>query len=108
MKREKIGTVDLKYNEKGELESSKFIPEPFIISVKKDQLYTEALNKTDEVEKIKALADISFSSWFNNISEIEISDREKFEIVSEVCICEKLNTNTVKFCRIDYFHQEIV
>ena len=108
MERQKIGTVELKYNEKGELESSKFTPEPIIMGVKKDQLYIEAISKTDEVEKIKALADISFSSWFNNISEIEISDKKEFEIVSEVSLCEKLDTNTVKFCRIDYFHQEIV
>lgn len=107
MKRIEIGTVTTQYNEAGQLLSARFEPTLKIelsSEIKKDLEHN--ISKSEESEVIKFNADFVLGAFFAKITEIELADREKQEIVSEVAHCAKYSSGKVKSCVLKYYFQD--
>jgi len=107
MKKIEIGTVITQYNEAGELLSAKFVPTLTIElsnEIKKD--LEQNISKSEESDVIKFNADFVLGTFFAKMTEIELADREKQEIVSEVVYCAKYQSGKVKYCVLKYYFQD--
>lgn len=76
-------------------------------NITRGELLKQLSENKDEV-KVKLSADLVLATWFNDILEIELADRDKYEVKSEVITCEKYDSGNVKLCVIDYYFQEII
>lgn len=107
MKQVEIGRVVLKYNEEGKVVETHFEP---TMRIQADQTLLNQLEtiKADKDDKIvKANADLVFANWFNKMNEIELADREKYEVASEITECKKDTKGLVRVCSIRYIFKEI-
>lgn len=104
MIKKKIGTVVMVYDEQGNpMTGSSFVPS---ITLNEGST-TELTNiKGATAEDIKVNADLVMANWFNSISNIELADREEWQIVSEIARCEKYPSGSPYLCIIDYHQQK--
>lgn len=102
-----IGNVLMMYDEEGNVINAIFDPtmkldfkEPL-----SDQL--QQIKCSEDVTTVQQNADTIFAGWFSKLNEIELADRTKYEIKSNVLDCEKYPNGKVKKCLIQYVYQEI-
>lgn len=104
-----IGNVQLIYNEQGKLQQGYFTP---TMCIKLDKETIEQLYKipcSKDSNDIKDKAELIMSLWFNKITEIELADRLKYKIESNVKECIMYpNTDKVKSCNIEFSLQLFV
>lgn len=62
---------------------------------------------TEDCDQVKQLAETILASYFSGMTEIELADREKFKITSEVKDCKYTMQGTVLSCDIEFFLEEL-
>lgn len=93
-----IGIVDIDYSSKGEVKNASFRP---TLKVKADAtLKKQLLNlqSSSDSAVIKSNAELMFASWFSKINEIELADRDEYEIHSDMVTCLRYKSGMVKKC----------
>ena len=90
-----IGFVTIKYNQEGILETSEFVP---IIKTVKTKAVT--LDETDnsDPDVIQQKVQSIVGSWFNELNDIELADREEYKLETTLSKCEKWDDGRVKKC----------
>ncbi len=101
-----IGRATIEYDINGRVLYADFQP------TMKVEVPSEVLQKLSSVEAnkeiIKENAATVFAHWFLKTNEIELADRDKFEIVTEIVRCSKYFTNNnVKKCVVRFIFREI-
>lgn len=102
-----IGTVDLYYDEKGSFVSATFKAEP--LDTDKDALL-DRLKFTDGTSEdaIQSQAQVILAAWFSRMNHIELADREKYQIVTEVVECSRRSNDwTIQRCTLRFILKEI-
>lgn len=102
---QQIGVSTINYDESGNALSATF--EPTIKIESDNSLISQLSNiKNKSANEIKSNAELVFSSWFRKlddlITDIELSDREEYEVVSEVKECLKYGNDSIKKCVIEF------
>lgn len=106
----RIGQAVILFNEEGKAVGSMFTPEG--IKINNLAMFAEVGEVLAPVEgnkgqeNIRKAAETVFAAWFNKMNEIELADREKFEIVTEVLKCEEYSPGKVKSCTIAFIFRE--
>src|SRR5690242_12136542 len=97
MKKE-IGFVTVAYNEIGKVTMSRF--EPTIkVELTETQLgQLTILKGSDDQKTMEENAQFVFASWFNSMNEIELADRDQYEIVTETIRCDRYPSGSIKTC----------
>lgn len=97
----KIGKVDIRYDEQGNTKSARFVAEAETFES------PELLNQISEIkgdneQAVLQKSILVLSTWLthmeNKLSEIELADREQFEISGEVVKCEKTDDKLKSIC----------
>ena len=102
-----IGDVILYYNKSSNVPSGvEFQPMTMKLTNEELQELQVIDNDTDE-ETIKLMSDNVLSSWFSKLTDIELADRDKFQIKSEIITCNKEHENLITKCVIRYSLDEI-
>lgn len=93
-----IGTTTIEYDESGTPTSTKF--EPQLQVQLNDDLRQQLMSVkgTEGSARIKEQSELVLGAWFAGVSEIELADREEFEVASEVVECEKYDGGGVRKC----------
>lgn len=107
MKTLKIGTAKIRYNKDGTVASAKFTP-AMKIEIEKNLMNDVArtVNQPANEIQLKNQADTILASWFDQVNKIELADREKYEIVSNIVLCNKFANDAVKIVHIEYEFKE--
>lgn len=58
-------------------------------------------------EAVKQGAEVALATWYNHMNEIELADRSKYEIVSEMEECEEYENGGVKKCGMMFYFREL-
>lgn len=95
----RIGVVTLKYNKTSESLYSIFTPE--IKVGKKNLPALDAVHISKNEEKMKEEVQEAVAKWFAGLNEIELADREKFVIKTNLVKCNKYKTGEVKEAKFD-------
>ena len=104
-----IATVKIVYDKFGKLESYSLTPQlTFEVDPNAIINLQETLSESKEAEVLKQNADNVLASFFAKVNEVELADREKFQVVSEVIECVRNNFNKVRVCVIKYSLEEII
>ncbi len=107
MKRTEIGTVTMQYSETGKLVSAIFKPTLKIeLSDEVKSNLEKNISKPEESDILKFNADFVLGTFFAKMTEIELADREKQEIVSEVVTCTKYPSEQTRLCVLKYYFQD--
>lgn len=103
-----IGTVRVEYNTQGTIESAVFNPQIKINLLEdKGDLGRQMLSiKGNTQEVFKKNADLVLGAWFAKMNEIELADRDRYEVASAIVECEKYLDGSVKTCALEYIFQE--
>jgi len=105
-----IGVATITYDQRGKAirELTNFVPTLKIsISEELDKQFAQIRSDKDELH-LKQNSDLVLSIWFSKMNEIELADRDKFEIESQVIKCERYSNQTIKQCIIKYSLKEIM
>lgn len=97
-----IGTVQIEYRETGEVKSASFHPVP---AIRFDSAVTRQLLTLDHPEgphQLKNNSDLILAAWFTKLNEIELADRERYDIDSEIIRCDKYPNGSIQTCTIKY------
>ena len=104
-----FSATNLNYDENGNVLSTEFEPKlPLkVTSGLLNQL--TAVKCSDDSEVIKSNADLVLASWFNQIEDIELADRDKFQVTSEVveARCERYENGNIKSVYIYYNFENV-
>jgi hypothetical protein len=97
-----IGVAELRYNEQGSPISAVFTPAVFTsqVAVVKERLM-QAAGKNPEDAKQRAQTVLA--EWFEHLDSIEMTDREKGYLDSQIVECEKWPDERPKLCKIRFF-----
>lgn len=97
-----IGLVEVHFTEDGKITNSEFAP---MLKIKADEILIEKFSKIrvtpDELD-VRLVGELMLGKFFSKITEIELSDREKYTITSETLACDKYADGKVKRCVIGY------
>lgn len=102
-----IGIVEIWYNEQGKAIQGHFEP---TAKVYDDSCMDKLMNGTNGIsseDKIKNDSEALLSEWFNNISDIELADRDQYKISSSLLNCIAWPNGNVQYCRISFYLQKI-
>lgn len=97
-----IGIATIEYSKGGEIASASFSP---TMNFRADEELLSRLDFAPHASNeilLKEHADRVFSAWFNKMNEIELADREEYEIVSEIVECLKFESQEIKKCVIKF------
>lgn len=100
-----IGSAVIEYDAAGKVTTAYFEP-----SIKIDLAealggrFTELAAPTPE--ELKGNADIVLGAWFSKMNEVELADRDRYTIESEIVECEQYPNGTVKRCILRYTFKE--
>lgn len=107
MKDSKIGIVTMEYAQTGKIIQATFAP-IMVVELEEELFYQlEEIKPTTDPAVLRSNADLVMASWFTRTNEIELADREKFSIVSDIIDCRKYETGQIKKCVIEYTFKKI-
>lgn len=100
--RQKIGKAVIEYNEDGSIKSASFKSE---LNISTDVLteHIDALKDVKNEQQINDASQYLLSLMFSKITELELRDVDKFDIVNTVKC--KLDGNRIQKCIIKYYLQ---
>lgn len=101
-----IGSATLIYNEDGTLKQGYFTP------TMKIDLDDETIGQLygvpcQDSEQIRNHSELIISNWFNKMTEIELTDRIQYKIVSKIINCTMYSEKQVKSCIIEFSLQSL-
>lgn len=97
-----IGTVEIEYSEKGEVKAASFHPVPAILFDSPVTSQLMALNHPAGPHQLKNNSDLILAAWFTKMNEIELADRDRYDINSEIVGCDKHPNGSIKKCTLKY------
>lgn len=98
-----IGQAIINYDIKGNMLDAVFVPHlPMHVDQALADKISEVVKGTDDEKTLKHNADMVLASWFNQMTEIELADRNQYDIASTVVKCEKYANDMIKTCILDY------
>lgn len=105
---QEIGIVTLYYNEDGSFKTADFRP------TMKITIHSELMNELFSIETqkgediVKEQANSVFATWFQRMNDIELADREKYEIATEmVAPCERYENGVVSKCEMRFIFKAL-
>lgn len=99
-----IGTANISYNEQGEIVSAIFTPS-LELDVNEDEDLLKQLKSipcTSNEEIIRENAALVLGGWWNQLNQIELADRDKWKMDSEIVACNKWPSGRVQMCSIKF------
>jgi hypothetical protein len=90
-----VGKAVFNFDEQGKQTSAYFMP-TMKVNVNTNLLQDICVGESADV--IKSNAEIALASWFNQMNEIELADREQYTLKSEVETCTKYSNGKVRMC----------
>jgi hypothetical protein len=104
-----IGTVTIGYNNDGKPNLAVYRAEKYQVGMGELDKLKEmtAANNPKDAQAVCHIAQTVLAGYFNKVSELELADREKYEIVPEIKTCEKYPDGKVQVCVIDFYFQEV-
>lgn len=96
-----LGTATLKYDTDGELQIGTFKP---MIQITKEQIKTSALGKCSNktIEEVRECAELLLASFFTKVSDIELRDIEKTQLLTEAVYTETYDNGQVKEVKFEF------
>lgn len=108
MKDLEIGIATLRYDKTGEATHASF-ESTMLLDFDKDLLkQLERVPDSEDAEAIKQNADLVFAGYFSKLNEIELADREQYEVISEIVNCLKYENGKAKECTIRFLFRQRV
>lgn len=100
-----IGIVKIEYDKEGKVIRANFYPSMNLEADDdlKNQLQTI---KNSDQETVKSNASLVMAAWFSKMTDIELADREKYEISTNIISCDKHWDGTIKMCVIEFEFKE--
>ncbi len=105
---QEIGIVTLYYNEDGSFKTADFIPtmQITVTSELMNELFNVETQKGEDV--VKEQANNVFATWFQRMNEIELADREKYEIATELAApCERYDNGVISKCSMRFVFKNL-
>lgn len=102
-----IGTTAIEYDERGCPTSVEFKP---VLGVDLDEGLRRQLMEVagdDGPMRIRTQSELVFAAWANRLSEIELADRERYEVAAELVACEKYDEARVRRCEMRFAFRRI-
>lgn len=99
---QEIGIVTVNYDSEGTVISATFKP---TMEIEFDNDLLEQLRNTKsptEPETVQQNAELALGAWFSKVNEIELADRELYDLVTEVVYCDKHDNGNVATCAIRF------
>lgn len=96
-----IGIAEISYDKDGKLIAADFVPTKHITDLAKLCKDLEQI-KPDSADAVQRQGEVILAEWFSHMNAIELADREKYHIVSEMLICMKWANQKPKYCRIRF------
>lgn len=107
MNNTEIGISTIGYDEQGDANYALFTP-LMGLSEEGDDLHKFVDIKSDNDEtKMKAQAESIFATWFEKFNQIELADRQKYVIGSDIVSCEKYPNGNVKKIQFKFIFKEL-
>lgn len=100
-----IGKAVIEYDTTGKIKSATFEPD---VKIDLALTFGTQLQELDgpTPEALKESADRVLSAWFSKMNEIELADRDHYEIASEIVSCDKYPNGSVEKCVLEYIFRE--
>lgn len=97
-----IGIATVQYDEQGKVTHARFKPtlEITVSPLLKDML--KDITATTDKETTLHNAEAAFASWFSKMTEIELADRDEYEIAVSNTTCHKHSNGIVSACYISF------
>lgn len=105
MENTKIGTASFIYRPDGSVEYASFKPDIEVDTKKTPDLlhqFKSSLSGKGDDKTIQADASLIMGAWFAKAEEIELADRDKMVITSNVLNCERFANGLAKKCQIQF------
>lgn len=102
-----IGIVNIHYNEDGDVLSAVFTPTMVVPFDKRVLMQLQSVKASKDDGLLKENADMVLAAWFAKMNEIELADRDDYEVASEILKCIKHQNGMAKECVIKYSFQKI-
>lgn len=107
MEKLEIGSANIKFNTIGVATDASFTPVMKIEGDPKLLASLAAIGGKISEETIKARTNLLLGAYFNKANEIELADRDHYEIHSEITSCDKYPTGILQEITVKYFFQEL-
>lgn len=100
-----IGKVIIQYDMTGKVTTSSFFP---TMKIDLDPALVQLMNSADGLneQSLKQKADLVLGAWFTKMNEIELSDKYRYVVGSEVVECKKYSGGGIERCVLEYFFKE--
>lgn len=107
MKKVVIGQALIRYTESGKVCHAEFSPSIAIKLTSEKEIAQKLIHiPCNKPETVKADADTLLGLWFAQLTDIELADRNSFEVISNIITCETYPSGNVKLCELEYVFQE--
>lgn len=103
MIKKKLGVAKVKLSPEGKILETSFKPKMEIncSGIELEKLKGDTYGGPVEME-IQRSTDLIMASWFNAVNKIELADRDKLEIKSEISGC-RTTKKGIKTCEYNYY-----
>lgn len=103
-----LGIATISYDSDGKAMQADFLPTGKI-HLDPKLLATIAFSKKHDQEKdVKDHASLVLGAWFAKSNEVELADRDRYQIDTEVIKCEKYANGNIKMCAIKFIFKDLV
>lgn len=106
MKNFEIGTVGITYDKQGTATKAEFNP-TVGFNLDTNVIKQLASIKQQDPEILKQNAGFVMAAWFSKLNDIELADRDKYEIATEIVSCDRYSDGKIKMCRIRFTFKEL-
>lgn len=92
-----VGIITLYFDEDGRYTSGNFVPEEMKIdsaSLHERLPFVDGVSQTSMSKSVEVIV----SSWFQRMNDMELADRDKYELTTEVVKCEEWPSGSVRKC----------
>lgn len=101
-----IGVSTIVYTPHGEIAHASFRP-TMEISVEASILKQLTDVKPGDADYLRRNSEIAMATWFSRTNEIELADRDSYEIVGTVLDCLKYPDGTTQSCQMKFAFRKI-
>jgi hypothetical protein len=104
-----IGKAEISYLQDGKVNSARFTPNHYVITPKNSSVFRqlEDLEVGPQEDKIVKQAELMMATWFSKLNDIEMADREKYKIVSEMDECHKYPNGQPSKVSVSFYFTDI-
>lgn len=101
-----IGQATIVYDTQGKATEASFSPTMKIDLDTGVLMQLTQLNGSNE-KTLNDNAGLVLGSWFSKIYDIEMSDRDHYQVVSETVKCDKYSNGNIKSCLVKFIFKKL-